>query len=53
MVHMKALSVLFNLTYPKVWVHILKYENTTFTCAASRDSRWCRPQSPCLNSGWL
>jgi hypothetical protein len=31
MVHMKALSVLFNFPYPKMWKHILRYENTTFT----------------------
>ena len=31
MVHMKALSVLFNFPYPKIWIHILRYENATFT----------------------
>ena len=31
MVHMKALSVLFNFPYPKIRIHILRYENTTFT----------------------
>jgi hypothetical protein len=30
MVHIKALSVVFNLTYPKIRTDILKYENTTF-----------------------
>jgi hypothetical protein len=30
-VHMKALSVLFNFMHPKIWIHILRYENTTFT----------------------
>jgi hypothetical protein len=28
---MKALSVLFNFPYPKIWIHISRYENTTFT----------------------
>jgi hypothetical protein len=31
MVHTKALIVLFNFPYPKIWIHILRYENTTFT----------------------
>jgi hypothetical protein len=31
MVHMKALSVLFNFASPKIRIHILRYENTTFT----------------------
>jgi hypothetical protein len=26
-VHMKALSALFNFPYPKVWIRILRYEN--------------------------
>jgi hypothetical protein len=31
MVHMKALSVLFPYPYPKIRIHILRYENTTVT----------------------
>jgi len=31
MVHMKAPSVLFNCTYPNIWICILRYEFTTFT----------------------
>ena len=31
MVHMQALTVLLNFPYPKTWIHILRYENTTFT----------------------
>ena len=46
MVHMKALSVLFNFPYPKTWIRILTYEFTNFY------EFWCRPRSPCLNSGY-
>jgi hypothetical protein len=42
MVHMKALSVLFNLPCPKIWIHILRYENTTFT---AKISQRCGPRS--------
>jgi hypothetical protein len=28
---MKALSVIFNFPYPKIWINVLRYENTTFT----------------------
>jgi hypothetical protein len=31
MVRMNALSVLFIFPYPKLRIHILRYENTTFT----------------------
>jgi hypothetical protein len=31
MVHMKALRVLLNFPCPKIWIHFLRYENTTFT----------------------
>jgi hypothetical protein len=30
MVHMKALSVLFNFPYPKIWIRILRYVFSTF-----------------------
>ena len=46
MVHMKAPSVLFNFPYPKIWIRILRYEFTNFY------EFWCRPRSPCLNSGY-
>jgi hypothetical protein len=49
MVHMKAPSVLFNFPYPKIWIRILRYEFVTFT---RQISQWCRPRSPCLNSGY-
>jgi hypothetical protein len=31
MVHMKDPSAIFNCTYPKIWIRILRYEFTTFT----------------------
>jgi hypothetical protein len=31
MVNMKALSVLFNFSHRKIWIHILRYENAAFT----------------------
>ena len=31
MVHIKAPSVLFNFPYPNIWIHVFRYENTTFT----------------------
>jgi hypothetical protein len=31
MAHMKAVSVLVNLQYPKIWIYLLRYENTAFT----------------------
>jgi hypothetical protein len=46
MVHMKVLSVLFNFPYLKIWIRILRYELTNFY------EFWCRPRSPCLNSGY-
>jgi hypothetical protein len=30
MVHMKALSALFNFQYPKIWISIFSYEFATF-----------------------
>jgi hypothetical protein len=48
MVHMKALSVLFNFAYPKIWIHILRYENT----ALNREKSYSGPRSACLNSGY-
>jgi hypothetical protein len=47
MVHMKALSVLFNFPYPKIWIRILHLRHLT-----AKISQWCRPRSPCLNSGY-
>jgi hypothetical protein len=49
MVHMKALSVLFNFPYPKIWISILRYEFATFN---RKYLTGCRPRSPCLNSGY-
>jgi hypothetical protein len=30
MVHMKALSALFNFLYQKIWIHMLRYVFATF-----------------------
>ena len=49
MVHMKALRVLFNFPYSKIRIHILRYENKTFT---RKILQCCGPRSPCLNSGY-
>ena len=31
MVHMKAPIVLFNFSYPNIWIDVFRYENTAFT----------------------
>ena len=52
MVHMKALSALFNLPNPKIWIYILRYENTA---VSAKISQCCGPRPPfwqCLDGGY-